>query len=134
MIICFSSYSSREITLPSSISSLALARLSINFLSKSMLIISSIEASENYRKLVERKPEVIKKRKMKVYSLDNFHDKFYRLNPEKPCRTIVSHLAKDGNSFIHPFENRSITVREAARIQTFPDDFIFTGSRTVTSQ
>lgn len=95
-----------------------------------MLIISSLERGETYKKLVERKPEVIIQRKRKVYSLTNFYDKFYRLNPEKPCRTIVSHLAKDGNSFIHPFENRSITVREAARVQSFPDSFIFTGSRT----
>lgn len=95
-----------------------------------MLIISSLEKGENYKKLVERKPEVIMKRKRKIYSITNFHDKFYRLNPEKPCRTIVSHLSKDGNSFIHPFENRSITVREAARVQSFPDNFMFTGSRT----
>lgn len=95
-----------------------------------MLIISSLEKGENYKKLVERNPEVIMKRKRKIYSITNFHDKFYRLNPEKPCRTIVSHLSKDGNSFIHPFENRSITVREAARVQSFPDNFMFTGSRT----
>lgn len=95
-----------------------------------MLIISSLERGETYKKLVERNPEVIMQRKRKIYSITNFHDKFYRLNPEKPCRTIVSHLSKDGNSFIHPFENRSITVREAARVQSFPDSFIFTGSRT----
>jgi DNA (cytosine-5)-methyltransferase 1 len=95
-----------------------------------MLIISSLKSGETYKKLVERKPEVITQREKKVYSLTNFHDKFYRLAPEKPCRTIVSHLAKDGNSFIHPFEGRSITVREAARIQTFPDSYILTGSRT----
>lgn len=95
-----------------------------------MLIISSLKKGENYKKLVERNPEVIMKRKRKIYSITNFYDKFYRLNPEKPCRTIVSHLSKDGNSFIHPFENRSITVREAARVQSFPDNFMFTGSRT----
>lgn len=95
-----------------------------------MLIISSLKKGENYKKLVERNPEVIMKRKRKIYSIKNFYDKFYRLNPEKPCRTIVSHLSKDGNSFIHPFENRSITVREAARVQSFPDNFMFTGSRT----
>lgn len=95
-----------------------------------MLIISSLKKGENYKKLVERNPKVIMKRKRKIYSITNFYDKFYRLNPEKPCRTIVSHLSKDGNSFIHPFENRSITVREAARVQSFPDNFMFTGSRT----
>lgn len=51
---------------------------------------------------------------------------------DKPGRTIVAHLYKDGNLFIHPDPNqeRTFTVREAARIQSFPDDFIFCGSRT----
>ena len=73
---------------------------------------------------------VIHKRKMKIYRADNFADKFYRLKNDSPSRTIVAHLSKDGNSFIHPNQNRSLTVREAARIQSFPDDFVFTGSRS----
>ena len=50
----------------------------------------------------------------------------------KPGRTVVAHLYKDGNLFIHPDSNqaRTFTVREAARIQSFPDDFVFEGSRT----
>jgi DNA (cytosine-5)-methyltransferase 1 len=95
-----------------------------------MRIIAALQPGETYKKLVGRNPSVIAKRKKKTYSLENFHDKFYRLNAEKPCRTIVAHLARDGNSFIHPFENRAITVREAARVQTFPNSFAFTGSRT----
>lgn len=51
---------------------------------------------------------------------------------DKPGRTVVAHLYKDGNLFIHPdsTQARTFTVREAARIQSFPDDFVFEGSRT----
>lgn len=49
-----------------------------------------------------------------------------------PARTIIAHLCKDGNQFIHPDpkQGRSISVREAARLQSFPDDFRFCGSMT----
>lgn len=51
---------------------------------------------------------------------------------DKPGKTVVAHLYKDGNLFIHPDpeQARTFTVREAARIQSFPDDFVFEGSRT----
>ena len=62
------------------------------------------------------------------YRRDVFDDKYARLRGDRPSRTIVAHLAKDGNAFIHPGQTRSITPREAARIQSFPDDFIFCGS------
>lgn len=59
-----------------------------------------------------------------------FH-KYHVINPKKPSNTIPAHLYKDGLRHIHPDpeQARTITVREAARLQTFPDDFEFKGSK-----
>ncbi len=91
---------------------------------------SQLRQGETYRQLVERlTKEFGKKPHFTKYSTKNFHDKYYRLQWNGQSKTIVSHLHKDGNSFVHPTQTRSISVREAARIQSFPDDYIFCGSR-----
>lgn len=64
------------------------------------------------------------------YKKDHFKDRYTRQNRRRPCSTIVAHLSKDGLMFIHPTQNRSITPREAARVQSFPDWFRFPEART----
>ncbi|ENQ0983679.1 DNA cytosine methyltransferase [Pseudomonas aeruginosa] len=48
-----------------------------------------------------------------------------RMDPAQPSKTIVSHMAKDTYAFVHPFRPRTLSVREAARVQSFPDDYRF---------
>lgn len=57
-----------------------------------------------------------------------FKDKYYKLIADKPCRTITAHLRMDCHSHIHPFQVRALTPREAARVQSFPDDYVFLGA------
>jgi DNA (cytosine-5)-methyltransferase 1 len=64
------------------------------------------------------------------YDKTTFKDRYTRQSRSRACSTIVAHLSKDGLMFIHPTQNRSLTPREAARVQSFPDWFRFPESRT----
>ena len=60
---------------------------------------------------------------------DIFKDKYFKLEEGKICKTITSHMKYDCNMYIHPWEARGLSPREAARIQTFPDDYVFQGAQ-----
>ncbi|WP_413580959.1 DNA cytosine methyltransferase [Bdellovibrio sp. HCB288] len=65
---------------------------------------------------------------LKRYRDDIFHDKYRKLRWSKPSGCVTAHLSKDCYSHIHPSQTRTISVREAARLQSFPDSFYFAGS------
>jgi DNA (cytosine-5)-methyltransferase 1 len=80
-----------------------------------------LREGETYSNLPER---------LQRYRADIFTDKYRRLGWHELCRSITAHIAKDGYWYIHPDQHRTLSVREAARIQTFPDHFRFAGSQT----
>ncbi len=91
---------------------------------------------ERYSLLAKMKGELIDLQKVRPdlihHNPKHFKNRYTVQKYDLPGRTVVSHLHKDGNLFIHPDPNqeRTFTVREAARIQSFPDSFRFLGSRT----
>ncbi|MCL4516106.1 MAG: DNA cytosine methyltransferase [Firmicutes bacterium] len=64
------------------------------------------------------------------YDMESFKDKYRKQQWKRPSTTIFAHLERDGNRFIHPDSSqaRTFTVREAARIQSFPDDYLIAGA------
>ena len=63
---------------------------------------------------------------------DIFKDKYFKLEEEKVCKTITAHMKFDCNMYIHPTQARGLTPREAARVQSYPDDYFFRGAYTKT--
>ncbi len=78
-----------------------------------------LKPGETYRNVPEH---------LRRYRSDIFDDKYLRLSFDDLSRTITAHIAKDGYWYIHPSEDRTLSIREAARIQTFPDRFRFAGA------
>lgn len=74
-------------------------------------------------------PEV---RKILPFREDIFKDRLKRLVEKNPSWTVLAHIGMDGYMYIHPTEDRTLSVREAARIQSFPDDFEFIGNQQET--
>lgn len=81
-----------------------------------------LEPGQTYRDLPER---------LKRYRDDIFDDKYKRLAWNAVSRSITAHIARDGYWYIHPDQPRTLSMREAARIQTFPDTFRFCGYPSV---
>ncbi len=79
-----------------------------------------INQSDNSKEFKKLKKEIVP-----PYDRENFKSKWQRLRMDSPSHTLVAHLSVDTYSHIHPYEPRGISVREAARLQSFPDDFLF---------
>jgi len=81
---------------------------------------NNIEQSESNTHYIDAKKKIVP-----PYSREKFLSKWRKLSPNIPSHTLVAHLSVDTYSHIHPWEARGISIREAARIQSFPDYFIF---------
>jgi DNA (cytosine-5)-methyltransferase 1 len=77
-----------------------------------------------------RKYELLRRAFIPPYRNDAFEDKWAKLDPDRPSWTLTAHLSKDSYSHIHydSAQARTITIREAARLQSFPDAFEFAGN------
>ncbi|WP_245599800.1 DNA cytosine methyltransferase [Embleya scabrispora] len=84
-------------------------------------IFAGMDSKSSYRDVPEH---------LRRYDSEHFKDKYKKLDWDELSRTITAHIAKDGYWYIHPEQLRTLTVREAARVQTFPDRFRFAGNRS----
>lgn len=96
---------------------IAASKIADELFEKEAKVFGYERGSEEYTKLHDKM--------VPQYDREKFENKWKRLDELKPSHTLVAHLAKDTYSHIHPWEPRGISVREAARIQSFPDDFYF---------
>jgi len=67
-------------------------------------------------------------RRILPFREDIFHDRLKRLALSRPSWTVIAHIGMDGYMYIHPTEDRTLSVREAGRIQSFHDSFVFIGN------
>ena len=100
------------------------------------IIFSAMDSQTSYSQIdeavaaldrVTEGPSSTREGSLKRYRDDIFDDKYKRLDWNQLSRTITAHIAKDGYWYIHPEQERTLTVREAARVQTFPDYVRFAG-------
>ncbi|MFA5063167.1 MAG: DNA cytosine methyltransferase [Candidatus Omnitrophota bacterium] len=88
-------------------------------------LFDAMKEGETAKEFQTRMPKLAEK--LIKYGMETFEDKYRKQRWHAPCTTVFAHLEKDGNRFIHPRQKRTLTPREAARIQSFPDDFVFCG-------
>ena len=87
--------------------------------------------SHKLSQISSKRRKAIEKINGEMVFTSKFVDKYFKLDPNKPSKTITAHLKVDNNAFVHYGDiPRGITPREAARIQSFPDDFFFEGGRS----
>src|SRR6266545_4057753 len=85
------------------------------------IIFSMLQEGGKYRDLPEE---------LQRYRTDIFDDKYWRLIKSEPSWTVTAHIRKDAYRYIHPEQCRTLSIREFARLQSFPDHFRFAGPRT----